>query len=794
MLKYLENISISLKIAIGATATLILTGVIAIVGYYSIGQLEGKISSSHNLSDILSRMNEASQDKALYIARHDPKHAKSVDDKLASIGKSLTEIQKTDDNPLISTAKSAVITFQKSIHDLTTAAEVIKSSTKEMEKTTVAIGKIGDAVKNGAKQDASKLKTELQNQRNIVKRATGLAFEVAQTGEDTAQTLRILAPYFTSGDQKAYKNGLKALNKVKQKSLRFFESVVAPEVDDLAKVLKAKIDEVYTTIKKLETAKGFSERYQLNDQFKVSVNSLLTPVTNLKSAYFKFMKQARKKMQGIDTKAKRSLGKAFVGEQFAYSSIKVAGIVNQYAAAPKAELEKQIKSKMGSLKGLNSAVKAMTGRDAGKQIANFNKAFSATATAHKKFSEALDSANKNEKLTSQMLTDLMKENREAADGVVINAYGMIIAATAVALLLSGGVIFALWALISKPLSTLTENTLNVANGTMDVDLDAKFRRDEVGKLTEAVGIFRDKVIENMKMASQQQDAKKAQDERQRNIDKLIADFRAEVLEALEEVNNYSNQMHFTSTEMTGVAKATSQKTQSVGEASEQASNNVQTVASAAEELSASIAEISRQVDTTTNIVSDATNITSQTNDKVGLLAVSAQKIGDVVSLISEIAEQTNLLALNATIEAARAGEAGRGFAVVASEVKNLATQTSKATEEISTQVSDIQSSTTDAVDAICSISEAMDKVEEYTRNIASSVQQQGSATTEISINVQQAAEKTRRVADTVSEVDRASQETNMAAGQVLSAADSVSDKARSLKVRIENFLKEVSAA
>lgn len=89
-----------------------------------------------------------------------------------------------------------------------------------------------------------------------------------------------------------------------------------------------------------------------------------------------------------------------------------------------------------------------------------------------------------------------------------------------------------------------------------------------------------------------------------------------------------------------------------------------------------------------------------TDSIVHALAEGAEKIGAVVSLITDIASQTNLLALNATIEAARAGDAGKGFAVVASEVKSIATQTGKATQEIDAQIMQIQAATKEAVEAI----------------------------------------------------------------------------------------------
>ena len=136
----------------------------------------------------------------------------------------------------------------------------------------------------------------------------------------------------------------------------------------------------------------------------------------------------------------------------------------------------------------------------------------------------------------------------------------------------------------------------------------------------------------------------------------------------------------------------------------------------------------------------------KTNDTVRSLSEAGQKIGDVVQLINDIASQTNLLALNATIEAARAGEAGKGFAVVASEVKNLATQTSKATDEIATQISGIQSATEESVSAISSINAVIEEINNIAASVASAVEEQGAATDEIARSVEQAAAGTRMCA------------------------------------------------
>ena len=136
----------------------------------------------------------------------------------------------------------------------------------------------------------------------------------------------------------------------------------------------------------------------------------------------------------------------------------------------------------------------------------------------------------------------------------------------------------------------------------------------------------------------------------------------------------------------------------VAAASEEASTNVQSVASATEEMASSVNEISRQVQELARMASEAVDQARTTNDRVSELSKAAARIGDVVELINTIAGQTNLLALNATIEAARAGEAGRGFAVVASEVKALAEQTAKATGEIGQQITGIQAATQELVE------------------------------------------------------------------------------------------------
>jgi methyl-accepting chemotaxis protein len=226
----------------------------------------------------------------------------------------------------------------------------------------------------------------------------------------------------------------------------------------------------------------------------------------------------------------------------------------------------------------------------------------------------------------------------------------------------------------------------------------------------------------------------------------------------------------------------------VAAAATQTSANVQTVASAAEELSASIHEISQQVAESSRIAGGAVVEADRTTEQVRALAHAAQEIGTVVALINEIASQTNLLALNATIEAARAGEAGRGFAVVASEVKQLAGQTAKATTDIARHISGIQIETDQAVKAISSISDTIRRIDTIGTGIAAAVEEQGAATQEIARSVQQAADGSRHVIDSINQVETATAKARQMAGNVLDASGTLSQNCSALKGSVVDFL------
>lgn len=348
--------------------------------------------------------------------------------------------------------------------------------------------------------------------------------------------------------------------------------------------------------------------------------------------------------------------------------------------------------------------------------------------------------------------------------------------------------------IASGIVGMTDAMRTLAAGDKSVMIPALDRTDEIGDMGQALQVFKDTAIAAERMQAEQQAAQEKTLTRAKHVEKYISHFDKSVEGALETLASASTELQATAQAMSTTAEEGQRQSSTVAAASEEASANVQTVASAGEELTSSISEISRQVSESARISAEASDHAQKTNVQIQGLAEAAQSIGDVINLINDIASQTNLLALNATIEAARAGEAGKGFAVVASEVKNLATQTSKATEEISAKISDIQAATNQSVSAIGTITQTIGRINEISTAIASAVEEQGAATQEIARNVQEAARGTQDVSSGISQVSRVVSETGAAATQVLSSAEELSRQGETLRAEVNDFLGKIRAA
>jgi methyl-accepting chemotaxis protein len=341
---------------------------------------------------------------------------------------------------------------------------------------------------------------------------------------------------------------------------------------------------------------------------------------------------------------------------------------------------------------------------------------------------------------------------------------------------------------------LGSNMSALAAGDLETKVAGAESKDEIGTMARALLVFRDNMQRSKSLAEEQETAQERRNARVKRVEELTQGFDERISGALKTVDAAVGDMNGSAEAMAGVAEDTNRRSSAVAAAAGQASSNVQTVASATEELSASISEISRHVSQSAKIAGQAVEQANQTNNQVEQLSEAAQKIGDVVKLINDIAGQTNLLALNATIEAARAGDAGKGFAVVASEVKSLATQTAKATEDIASQIGAIQTATQGSVLAIQAIAKTIAEINEIAATVAAAVEEQGAATQEIARNVQQAATGTGEVTSNIGGVTEAAAKTGDAAQNVRASAAELARQSEVLRGEVDRFLAAVKAA
>lgn len=382
-------------------------------------------------------------------------------------------------------------------------------------------------------------------------------------------------------------------------------------------------------------------------------------------------------------------------------------------------------------------------------------------------------------------------NWEEATTPLTHTRNRIIELVALVWVVVGGIGLAVSRTITRPMKTIVEAMHKLEHGNKKFSVPHLDRADEVGEMAQALQTFKQHALEADKIAAIKIAEQEKQLIKQRTTEQLIKTFEHKITEALSTVTSASTQLHKTAEAVTSTVTTTSQKSNIVSRASEQTSQNVQTVATATGQLAAAIKEISQQVANSTTVAKDAVVKTESADSTVQKLSSAAVKIGEILDLISDIAEQINLLALNATIESARAGEAGKGFAVVASEVKTLASQTARATEEISEQISNIQHVAKDVVGVINTIKDTIRTINDISSSVAAAVEEQDVTTKEIAANMQTAAGSVHEVSENIKEVQTSSTEADDAAKQVVTAAQSLGVQAEALHKEIVSFLEGI---
>lgn len=271
-------------------------------------------------------------------------------------------------------------------------------------------------------------------------------------------------------------------------------------------------------------------------------------------------------------------------------------------------------------------------------------------------------------------------------------------------------------------------------------------------------------------------------------------FEQSVISIAKGLRTVTVQLDQSAEELARLSGETSEDAATVSERAKGVSSAAQHVASAVQQLDTAVSEISDQLGNQLALNQSVGTAAREGDNAMQMLVSRTQNIGEIVSLISEIAAQTNLLALNATIESARAGEAGRGFAVVAQEVKTLAEQTAAATDDIAMQIRDIEESVEGAAASMQRASNEITGVGAISSSIAAAVTQQRDATHDIGKNSLQAARDTDDVQSKIERVAEAAQESGTFSVQVSETAKDLAGQADALREAAEAFLSELRAA
>ncbi|WP_407049632.1 methyl-accepting chemotaxis protein [Methyloraptor flagellatus] len=778
--------SIGAKIFAGVAALAVLAGVVGAVGYRGLDTLGDLVDQTASASAVMSGFNDASGAVAAFVLAPEDKFIARGLAALDAATAASDRIVEADTRDRI---KRQIDDFRSTFADLRKASSVIAAAATEMTTTGDELVKTANATETESFQkvetvdrEVAAIQLDLGQIRSVSLAASKLQAAIYEARTALIAYARQPDPILVSKAQATV-------------------IIAKPDLEMLVKMAGwpatqkhvQRISERYEALeKKLQITDAFDETVATDaiDDANVltrTVTTLLTTLNLLATTNDEILRERADERSKVRVTAGsvRSFGDS--------AKIAVAG-ADKFRLDPSEANAEAVRAAIKRADGFGKMLERIGLAQLREGLGKLGAAFDRMVAAKRDLDGSIGRALERSTAASQAIAAIVRDQQATArDERGTNA--MIVIGTGLAAL-GFVVVIALFMArkVAAPIRGITAAMQRLARGETALDLDARDRTDEIGDMIAAVSVFRDNAIERQRLARDQAEKDEQERRRQAKIEELIRSFRAEMSTVLEVVSQSADRMQSTADQLNAGASGASDQARSASSSSRDATASVQTVATAAEELSASIGEIGQQARGALDLVEATSGNASSTAARSAVLVEAATKIGDVVSLIRSIAGQTNLLALNATIEAARAGEAGKGFAVVANEVKALANQTSRATDDIVAQIDQIQAATRTVVDAIEGITQGIGDVKTYTTSIAAAVEEQGAATADIARSVVRAADGTGHATESVDQLARSVEETTHSATSVLQVSRELNSQAQRVRAILDDFLQGVAAA